>query len=86
MYLLLRNHTGRIVEAALLAAGRNVIRVALRGRGDTLELRSSDDGWISGDDERFEIEALTAGTDHTMIELGGLLKPQALTAGMQASW
>ena len=86
MYLLLRNGNGRIVEGALLAAGRDMMRVALRGRGDTLELRFSNVAWISGNEERFEIEALTAATDTTMIELGGLLRPRAFTAGMHVSW
>jgi hypothetical protein len=85
MYILLTNRIGRIEEGLVLAAGRNTMRVAVCGQSDTIELRLSNGLWISDRDERFEIEALTAGADCEMSQLGNVLRVQVLTAGMPIS-
>ena len=70
MYIILRNETGGAMEGVLLAAGRDVMRVSVRGLGDTLELRLSDGVWTASGGEKFELDALVADTDHAMSDLG----------------
>jgi len=81
MYILLRNEKCGIVDGVLLAAGRNAMRVAIPGEPDTLELRLSDGMWFSAS-EKFELEALIAGTDGAMSNPGGT-PPKTLAAGMR---
>lgn len=83
MYIILKNETGGTTEGALLAAGRNVMRVSLRGLSDTLELRLSDGTWTAGGGEKFELDALVADTDEAMSNLGSALRVLTFTAGMQ---
>jgi hypothetical protein len=83
MHILLSNEIGGIVEGVLLAAGRNVMRIALPGNGDALELRLSDGAWVAAAGERFELDAVIAGSDREMSSLGNTLRVQALVAGMQ---
>ena len=45
MYLLIRFPVGIIVEAVVLAKGRNRMRVAAEGFPDTIELRRSGSQW-----------------------------------------
>jgi hypothetical protein len=83
MYIILKNETGETTEGVLLAAGRNIMRIILRGLSDTVELRLSDGAWTAGGDENFEIGALVAHTDQAMSDLGSALRARTLTAGMQ---
>jgi hypothetical protein len=83
MYIILKNEIGGTREGVLLAAGRNVMRIILRGLSDTLELRLCDGTWIAGGGEKFEIGALVAYTDQAMSDLGSALRARTLTAGMQ---
>jgi hypothetical protein len=83
MYIILMNETGGAMEGVILAVGRNVMRVSVRGLSDTLELRQADGVWISDGGGRFEIDALVADTDATMSDLGSALRARTLTASMQ---
>jgi hypothetical protein len=78
MYLLLRNENRGIVDGVLLAAGRNAMRVAIPGEADTLELRRSDGAWLANG-EKFELEALMAGTEDAMSNLGDTLRAKTFT-------
>jgi hypothetical protein len=57
MYLILGFQTGRRTEAILLAASPGRMRVVIRRRNDTMELRHIEDRWISDDGEPVEIES-----------------------------
>jgi hypothetical protein len=48
---------GLRMDAVLLAAGNNRMRVVLRDAGDTIELRREGEQWISEDGLTFEFEA-----------------------------
>jgi len=84
MYLLLRNEIRGIVGGALLAAGRNAMRVAIPGETDTLELRRSDGAWLANG-EKFELEALIASTEDAMSNLGDALRAKTFTAGSRSA-
>ncbi len=83
MYIILKNEIGGETEGVVLAAGRDVMRVSVRGLTDTLELRLSDGVWAGARGKKFEIDALVADSDGAMCELGNALRAQTLTAGMQ---
>jgi hypothetical protein len=84
MYLLLRNETRGIVDGVLLAAGRNIMRVAIPGDADTLELRLSDGAWLAAG-EQFELEAFIADAEGAMSILGDAFQAKTLTAGMRSA-
>jgi hypothetical protein len=82
MYILLRNETRGMVDGVLLAAGANAMRVAIPGNVDTLELRLLDGAWLANG-EKFGLEALVAGSNLAMINLGDALRAKAFTACMR---
>jgi hypothetical protein len=82
MYIILKNEIGGTTEGVLLAASRNVMRIAIPGEADTLELRLSDGRWLAAG-KGFELDALVADTDQAMSDLGIALRARTLTAGMQ---
>ena len=84
MYILFRNQSRGMLDGILLAAGPNVMRVAIQGNADTLELRLFDGAWFS-DGEKFQVEALIAEADGAMSSLGDALRMKTLTAGMRAA-
>ena len=47
MYLLIRYPGGVIAEGAVLATGRNRLRVAVAGLPDTIELKRASSGWVA---------------------------------------
>ena len=47
MYLLIRYPGGVIAEGAVLATGRNRLRVAVAGLPDTIELKRARSGWTA---------------------------------------
>ena len=51
---------GRRVDALLLSASPDSLRVAIPGRGDLVDLHYLGDGWISERGDRVEIAALIA--------------------------
>ena len=60
MHLLLSDATGRRAEGILLAASPGCMRIVLRMRNDTTELRQIGGRWFSDGGEPIEIEAWIA--------------------------
>jgi hypothetical protein len=58
MYMLIRYPVGIIVEAVVLAKGRDRMRVAAAGFPDTIELRRSGSQWFTSAREPIEFEFL----------------------------
>ena len=58
MYMLIRFPVGIIVEAVLLAKGRNRMRVAAAGFPDTIELRRSGLQWLTATRQPVEFDFL----------------------------
>jgi hypothetical protein len=65
MLITIRYQTGIRVEAVVLAANRERMRVAIDSESDTMELHVVDAGWHTEDGAEIEIEALIpiAGTN-----------------------
>ncbi|HUI56852.1 MAG TPA: hypothetical protein VLY04_17880 [Bryobacteraceae bacterium] len=62
MEMILLDANGLRMDAVLLAAARDRIRVAFRNRKDTVELLRDGDRWISENGKTFEFEAWIAGS------------------------
>ena len=62
MYLLIRYPVGIIVEAVVLAKGRDRLRVAAAGFPDTVELRRSGQQWLTADREPVEFVFMMSNT------------------------
>jgi len=62
MYMLIRFPAGIIVEAVVLAKGRNRMRVAAAGFPDTIELRRSGSQWMSATRQPVEFDFLMSNT------------------------
>src|SRR5580692_7696759 len=58
MYMLIRYPVGIIVEAVVLAKGRDRMRFAAAGFPDTIELRRSGSQWFTPNREPIEFEFL----------------------------
>jgi hypothetical protein len=58
MYMLIRYPVGIIVEAVVLAKGRNRLRVAAAGFPDTIELRRSGPQWFTETRQPVEFDFL----------------------------
>ena len=58
MYMILRYPTGVNVDAVLLSATRDRLRVMVRDQEDTLDLRLIGSRWISDQGSAVEIESL----------------------------
>jgi len=56
MYVLIRYPVGIIVEAVVLAKGKNRMRVALAGFPDTIELRRSGSQWLAATRQPIEFD------------------------------
>jgi hypothetical protein len=86
MYMLIRYPVGIIVEAVVLAKGRNRLRVAMAGFPDTVELRRSGSQWFTPTRQPVEFEFLLS--DARQGESVSSLKPAsvaqaAASAGIQ---
>lgn len=58
MYLLIRYPVGIIVEAVVLARGRNRMRVAAAGFPDAIEFRRSGPQWVTESSQPVEFDFL----------------------------
>ena len=58
MLMILCYPTGRRVDGVLLATGRDRMRLAVRGRNETIELRMEEGRWMSEDGARVELESV----------------------------
>jgi hypothetical protein len=60
MHIILRYPDGRRVDALLLSQEPSVMRVAIPGRNDTLELTLVRERWVDDDGQKVSIEAIVA--------------------------
>ena len=60
MHLILRYRNGRRADALLVTRGATGMRVILRGRNETLELKHILGNWLTEYGERVSIEAIIA--------------------------
>ena len=58
MHLVLRYPDGRRADALLLRRDEAAMRIVLRGRNETIELRFVRGSWLTEDGERVSIEAI----------------------------
>ena len=58
MFMTLSYPKGRRVDGVLLAAGRDRMRLAVRGRNETIELRMQEGRWISENGVQVELESI----------------------------
>ena len=65
MYTLIRYPVGVIVEAMVLAGGRNRLRVAAAGFPDVIELKFSGSQWFAATHQPVELEFLMADAART---------------------
>ena len=65
MLMTIRYQSGLRVEAVLLAANRERMRISVASQRDTIELHKVDSGWYTEKGDEIETEALIpiAGTD-----------------------
>jgi hypothetical protein len=61
MYLILSDADGRRWECLLFAASENRMRVAVRGRGDTVELTRQQGRWTWENGAPVEVDSVLAG-------------------------
>jgi len=80
MEMILLDANGSRMDAVLLAAARDRMRVALRNRKDTIELRREGDLWVSENGRTFECEAWIAGGYPGEETLCYVLSQRALAA------
>ena len=81
MYLLIRFPVGIIVEAVVLAKGRNRMRVAAAGFPDTIELTRSGPQWLTGTREPVEFDFLMSNAHPTRSVPTPVPACFAMTAG-----
>ena len=81
MRMIIRYQSGLRVEAILLAADSDRMRVVIKTQRDAAELRRGDAGWLTEEGEAVEIEALIpiSGTD--VSQFCDALRPRANVAG-----
>ncbi len=58
MQMIVRYPSGRLADCVLLAANNELMRIVVRRRNETLELRLSGEDWISEKGELIEIASL----------------------------
>jgi hypothetical protein len=75
MHMILRYPNGKRLDALVLSMGGDAMRIAVRGRNETMELEFVYDRWISEDGQRVSIEAILMGPQEagrqTAIGAGG---------------
>ena len=84
MHMTIRYRSGLTVDAVLLAANRERIRVAIPSKGDTTELNKVDACWLTDDGEEIEIEALIPIDDVEVSKFCTALFPLTLAAGRRS--
>lgn len=67
MYLLLSFADGKIIEAVVLSASVDRMRISIPGCEDVLELRNEQDFWILESGERVEIESIVSANESSAI-------------------
>ena len=80
MYMILCYPTGQRVDSVLLATGRDRMRLAVRGRNETIELRLEQGHWTSEDGVQVELESVIWNGESAIPQNCGAA-PQTFTAG-----
>jgi hypothetical protein len=82
MQIVFTNPTGKRQEGVVLAATPTRMRVAVRTRNETIELRSIDGQWLSDEGDPIEFDAILADRgDRLVRELTSPAKPRLLAVG-----
>jgi hypothetical protein len=79
--MILRYESGARVEAVLLAANDQNMRVAIESQSDSVELRRLGDAWQTDGGEAIEIEALIQVPGADMARFRSEMRPRTMTAG-----
>lgn len=80
MYMILRYATGRRVEAVLLCATRERMKVIVRDQEDTLELNLIGTQWLSECGSPVEIESIVAGNTENEPVWSEAMRPRVAYA------
>ena len=80
MYVILSYASGKTAEGVLLAVSPGRLRIVLRKRNDTIELRLSEGHWVSEDGDSVEIESLVSDGQPEMAAVYSRLAPMTRTA------
>ncbi len=83
MYMLIRYPAGIIIEAVVLARGRNRMRVAAAGFPDALELKRSGLQWVTANRQPVEFDFLMSEAAHA-CERVPLSRPARVVQAMSA--
>ena len=83
MYLLIRYPVGIIVEAVVLAKGRNRLRIVAAGFPDTIELKRSGSQWFTPTRQAVEFEFLLS--DGHQDESASSLRPACVVKAVGSS-
>ncbi len=67
MHLMLSYEDGKIVEAVVLSANGDRMRISIPNYEDTVELRSEQDGWMLESGERVEIECIVVANESSAV-------------------
>ncbi len=60
MQMIVRYGTGRMEDCVLLAANHDVMRIVVRRRNETMELRRNGTDWVSENGDSLQIESVIA--------------------------
>jgi hypothetical protein len=80
MRMMIRYRSGMRVEAALLAASRETMRVTMEAQRDAIELHKVDSGWHTDTGEEIEIEAILPLVDTDVSHFCREVYPRTCTA------
>jgi hypothetical protein len=81
MRLTIRYESGMRVEAILLAASSERMRVAIGGQRDTIELHRLESSWHTESGAEIEIEAMIPLPEMNVSDFCAAVHPLTLTAG-----
>jgi len=81
MYLLIRYPVGIIVEAVVLARGKNRMRIAASGFPDTIELRRAGSQWFTTGHQPVEFDFMMSNTHRAERVCSSEVAEVARTAG-----
>jgi hypothetical protein len=81
MQMTIQHKSGLRVDAVLLAANRERMRVAIPSERDTIELTKVDGCWLTETGEQVEIEALFPIDGVDVSQFCAAIYPRSMTAG-----
>ena len=81
MRIMIRYQDQRTVEAVLLAANQERMRIAIASQGDATELTLNSEYWLTDKSEQVEIEALITIDGLDVSHFCAEIYPRTMTAG-----